>query len=152
MFQFDSISARAMLTAVYANGLDIYPDEFARLIQGSAPTKAQVAEALGSTLSEHHAMLTNELRDINGWWDRKGDQHQDDINRLRATADRAAAQLLTKTMDVMRQHRAILIGMYQADYEGRHPEYVVNWPGTEGDVPQLGEHDDEPNPFTTPRG
>ncbi len=51
----------------------------------------------------------------------------------------------------MRRHRAILIGQYQADYEGRHPEYTVNWPGTEGGVPQLGEHDDEPNPFTTPR-
>jgi hypothetical protein len=147
MFQFDSIAARAMLTTVYANGLDIYPDEFAHLIHGSAPTKAQVAEALESALSEHQAILTNELRDINGWWDRKGDQHQDDINHLGATADRAATQLITKTMGVMRQHRAILIGQYQADYEGRHPEYSVNWPGTEGDVPKLGEHDDEPNSF-----
>lgn len=108
MFQFDSIAARAMLTTVYANGLDIYPDEFAHLIHGSAPTKAQVAEALESALSEHQAILTNELRDINGWWDRKDDQHQDDINHLGATADRAATQLITKTMGVMRQHRAIL--------------------------------------------
>jgi len=150
MLQFDTIGARAMLDALYLNGLDIYPDEFARLIRGSAPTKAQVAGALGgalSPLSEHQASLTNDLRDRAGWWGEQGTRHQADIDHHRATAERAAADLVTATLDVMRHHRAILIGQYQADYEGRHPEYKVNWAGTEGSVPQLGEHDDEPNPF-----
>ena len=150
MFQFDSIAARALLDALCANGLDLHPNEFARLIRSSAPTKAQVADALGGaggSLRAHQALLTNELRDINGWWERTGEQHQDDINRLRVTADRAAADLVTATLDVMRQQRAILIGQYQAAYEERHPEYSVNWPRTEGGVTQLGEDDDEPNPF-----
>jgi hypothetical protein len=46
MFQFDSLAARALLDALYTNDLDIYPDDFARLIRGSAPTTAQVAAAL----------------------------------------------------------------------------------------------------------
>lgn len=150
MLQFDFTGARVMLDALYLNGLDIYPDDFARLIRGSAPTKAQVAEALGGpegSLRAHQARLTNDLRDRTGWWEQQGTRHQADITRHRATADRAAADLVTATLDVMREHRAILIGQYQADYEGRHPEYSVNWPGTEGGVPQLGERDDEPNPF-----
>ncbi len=150
MFQFDSLAARALLDALYTNDLDIYPDDFARLIRGSAPTTAQVAAALEGTLGDlanYQAILTNELRDINGWWERKGTQHRAEIDRFEATATRAAGELVNATLAAMRQHRAILIGQYQADYEGRHPEYSVNWPGMMDGVPQLGERDDQPNPF-----
>ncbi len=154
MFQFDIMTIRPLLDALYLNGLDLYPDDFARLIQASAPTKAQVAQALGGSLGEmanHQAILTNELHDLDNRERRKGSRPQGEIEHVQARANQAAEGLVLATLAVMRRHRAILIGQYQADYEGRHPEYTVNWPGTEGGVPQLGERDDEPNPFTTPR-
>jgi len=151
MFQFDTLAARTMLDALYVNGLDLYPDDFARLIQASAPTKAQVAEALGGSLGEianHRAIMVNELSDLDMWEGRKGARRsQAEMDHFRAHANQAAEGLVLATLAIMRHHRAILIGQYQADYEGRHPEYSVNWPGTEGGVPQLGEHDDQPNPF-----
>jgi len=151
MFQFDAISTRAMLDTLYVNDLDIYPDEFARLIRGSAPTKAQVAAALEGSLGDlanHRAIIVNALSDIDNGAGRQGARRPHaEMDQFRARVDQAAEGLVLATLAVMRQHRAILIGQYQADYEGRHPEYKVNWPGTEGGVPQLGEHDDEPNPF-----
>ena len=151
MFQFDIMTIRPLLDALYLNGLDLYPDDFARLIQASAPTKAQVAEALGGNVGElanHRAIMVNELSVLDNWEGRKGTRRsQAEMDHFRARAAQAAEGLVLATLAVMRRHRAILIGQYQANYEGRHPEYVVNWPGTEGGAPQLGDRDDEPNPF-----
>ncbi len=151
MFQFDIMTIRPLLDDLYAQGLDLHPDDFARLIQASAPTKAQVAEALGGNVGElanHRAIMVNELSVLDNWEGRKGARRsQAEMDHFRARVAQAAEGLVLATLAVMRRHRAILIGQYQANYEGRHPEYVVNWPGTEGAAPQLGDRDDEPNPF-----